>query len=167
MLVKIDALWSWKYEIRRNVGRRNHWKRPPTTTDCCSLISSCKVSAQVQLQTLHKCYQKQNQNQPSQRASMMGSSKVVARLVATSHEGREISEITRTSMNFVMNQNWTSCSWSGVAWSPDSVTQECSWPPNERECVSLWAIVWHLRSQIRQSKTISINTIQKWPRKLK
>ena len=42
----------------------------------------------------------------------MGRSKVVTRLVATSHEGREISEITRMSMNFVMNQNRTSCSWS-------------------------------------------------------
>ena len=83
---------------------------PSFTTDCCSMISSCKVSAQVQLRTLHKCYEKQNQNQPSQRAPMMWSSKVVARLVATSHEGREISKITRTSMNFVMNQNWTSCS---------------------------------------------------------
>ena len=30
MLVKIDVLWSWKHEIRRNVGGRNHWKRLPT-----------------------------------------------------------------------------------------------------------------------------------------
>ena len=30
MLVKIDVLWSWELEIRRNAGGRIHWKRPPT-----------------------------------------------------------------------------------------------------------------------------------------
>jgi len=67
------------FPVAARIGDAN----PRFTTDCCSNISSCKVSAQVQLRTLHKCYYKQNQNQPSQRAPMMGSSKVVVWLVAT------------------------------------------------------------------------------------
>jgi len=35
-------------------------------------------------------------------------------------------------------QNFMLMEW--VAWSPDRATQECSWPQNEKGCVTLWAI---------------------------
>ena len=108
----------------------------------CSL--SCKVSAQIQLRILHKCYDKKNPNNYPKCIydgkpwdSCMTRSDLAQR-VRDLGDNKDEHDFCDESKQHFMLMEW-------VAWSPERETQECSRPHNERGCVTLWAI-WTILS---------------------